>query len=143
MNMRAWSAALGGFLVACASDPVSPVALRATAVLRYRATTAIGMTLLVGRLDLTVHADSTVTGSWAIDWAPGADRSTRVGPQVGSGTFTGARCADSWCLNLNQYIDNNVFLTAKSVDSGLVGTWSWSTIAGTAAEGSFTARYDP
>jgi hypothetical protein len=141
MRMRGWCVALGVVGLACAGDPAAPAPLRSHAVLQYRAFNRFGMALVTGTLDLTVHEDSSLSGSWVLDWAPGADRSTPVGPQLGSGTFTGSRCADSWCLNLNQYSDNNVVLVAKSFDTGLQGTWSWSTIAGANGGGSFLAHY--
>lgn len=108
--------------------------------LRYQASTAQGVPLLAGSLTLVAHDDSTVTGSWVIRWAAGADTTTPVGPQVGSGTLSGRRYADgSLELNLNPlYADNNVLLSARPVAAGLAGDWTWSGIAGPLATGRFT-----
>lgn len=129
-----------GVLAACGGDSVAPLAGGA---LRYRAFSAQGVPLLVGSLTLEAHADSTVTGSWRIAWAAGADTTAPVGPQVGSGALSGRRDADgSLQLNLNPlYADNNVFLSARVTATGLSGVWSWSGFAGPLASGRFQAAF--
>jgi hypothetical protein len=111
-------------------------------VLHYNASLQ-GTPLLVGTLRLAVHADSTVTGTWQIDWVGGADTTAPVGPQVGHGTLSGRQIADgSVQLNLNPfYADNNVFLSATVTVAGLSGVWSWSGFAGPIANGRFQAAF--
>jgi hypothetical protein len=112
-------------------------------VLQYRASSLQGTELLAGTLRLAVHADSTVTGTWQIDWVAGADTTAPVGPQVGHGTLSGRQIADgSVQLNLNPfYADNNVFLSATVTVAGLSGEWSWSGFAGPIANGRFQAAF--
>src|SRR5512143_3149839 len=75
---------------ACSGDVVAPRASLSTdRALRYEAYTDQFRLLLVGSLELVVHEDSTVSGSWTIGWAPGVDPTTPVGPQVGSGALQG------------------------------------------------------
>lgn len=112
-------------------------------VLHYSASSLQGTQLLSGALRLAVHADSTVTGTWQIDWVAGADTTAPVGPQVGQGTLSGRQLADgSVQLNLNPfYADNNVFLSATVTVAGLSGDWSWSGFAGPIANGRFQAAF--
>lgn len=130
-------------LVACSTNGVDPRGSLKSAVLHYSAVSAQGVPLLAGSLRLAIHADSTATGTWAIDWVAGADTTARVGPQVGSGTFSGQLLADgSVQLNLNPlYADNNVFLNATVTADGFSGQWSWSGLPGTLSSGRFTATY--
>jgi len=127
----------GVLVAACGGDSVAPLQ---GGILRYRASSAQGAPLLVGSLTLEVHADSTVTGSWRIAWVAGADTTAAVGPQVGSGALSGRQYADgSLQLDLDPlYADNNVFLSATPVVTGLSGSWSWSGFAGPLAGGRFT-----
>lgn len=111
--------------------------------LRYTAFSLQGAPLVAGTLHLTVHGDSTVTGTWVIDWAAGADTTAQVGPQVGHGTLSGSALADGTVeLNLNPlYADNNVFLSAAVVAAGFSGVWSWSGFPGVLSRGRFSASY--
>jgi hypothetical protein len=108
--------------------------------LQYRATTVTGQLLLDGRLALTFPTDSTVGGSWQIQWSPGADTSSPVGPQVGDGTLAGTRHADTLVLELNPAsADNNVSLVGVAAGGGLQGRWTWSAFAGPRSSGRFAA----
>ena len=105
----------------------------------YAACDPQGSLLLLGRLTLAVAPDGQVSGTWQIDWAPGADRDTEVGPQVGSGELAGSADAGGLRLDLNPgWADHNVFLTATAGVSG--GGWEWSTFTGPTAGGPFTTR---
>lgn len=141
--MRTKHALLIGLIGGCSANGVAPRGPLKSAVLHYSAASAQGAPLLAGSLRLVVHDDSTVTGTWAIDWVAGADTTTPVGPQVGSGTFSGQLYGDgSVALNLNPlFADNNVFLNASATVAGLSGAWSWSGIAGPLASGRFSASY--
>jgi hypothetical protein len=139
------AALLIGIIGACSANGVAPPGSLKSAVLQYSAGSAQGAPLLAGSLRIVAHDDSTVTGTWAIDWVVGADTSAPVGPQVGSGTLSGRLSADgSIGLDLNPlFADNNVFLDGVVTTAGLAGTWSWSGIAGPIATGRFDAPYAP
>jgi len=112
--------------------------------LAYRASTAAGQPLVEGRLELVVTDDTIITGTWHIGWAPGADTTLQVGPQFGDGQLLGRRIGDRFAIGLNEvgpqaYNDNNVYLLATPTNAGWRGEWVWSTIAGPAASGPFSA----
>lgn len=134
-----WLVAAG---TACSDDLAGPGAL--SGHYAYAASDSSGNALLVGQLDLTFHIDSTITGSWSIDWAQEADQDTAVGPQIGEGTLTGVLVADRVVLDLNPNIaDDNVYLSGafvlESVTDGFAGQWHHSTLTGPVAAGFFTA----
>jgi hypothetical protein len=131
--------------LAC-SDATGPAELNG--IYEYRATDSSGTVLLIGQLDLTFHEDSTITGSWIIGWAPGADQTTEVGPQVGEGALLGLLSTDGTILDLNPNVaDNNVLLSGafdlETLPPGLVGEWTHSTLIGPVAAGLFTATNMP
>lgn len=145
MRTRILVFTLASLVAACSGDVSAPrLTLRASSTLHYDAFTDQLRPLLSGTLDLVVHEDSTITGSWTIAWVPGADTTTRVGDQVGSGALTGRLWSDTVVvLDLNPgYADNNVTLGGACTVNGLAGTWTWSGIAGPMTHGRFTARYD-
>ena len=110
----------------------------------YRASSSSGLPILEGRITFTVVGDSLVSGEWVIGWAPGADTTRPVGPQVGSGRLAGSRVDDGFAINLNPgWADNNVFLLARPANGGWQGEWSWSTIVGPVEHGTFTASDGP
>lgn len=107
---------------------------------RYVASTSDGQPLLQGRLVLAFAEDSTVTGSWTIEWAPGADHNTPVGPQVGTGTLRGTWTPETIWVDLNPgWADNNVGLVGELHQGQVIGEWGWATIAGTQSRGGFSA----
>ena len=119
-----------------------------TGVYAYQAMDSAGTLLLTGTLQLVVHDDSSVTGSWGIDWAPDADTDTEVGPQVGDGTLQGRLGAEELVLDLNPGVaDNNVFVAGTLVRGStapqLAGDWSHSTLVGAVAAGRFAATRLP
>lgn len=143
MRTRTSHVLLVALVVACSTNGVAPRGSLKSAMLRYNAASTQGVPLLAGSLSLAIHDDSTVTGTWVIDWVAGADTTARVGPQVGSGAFSGQQLADgSVQLNLNPlYADNNVFLNATVSRDGFSGEWSWSGFPGVLSAGRFTATY--
>jgi len=94
--------------------------------------------ILQGLLHFTVKEDSTVTGSWEIDWVPGANTSLQVGPQIGSGKLTG-HIMDSWLyLDINPgWADNNVILHGTWSEGEMDGAWQWVTFSGPTTYGRF------
>jgi hypothetical protein len=108
----------------------------------YRAFDDPGRLLLVGSVTLEMKADSSIAGTWEIRWAPGADTTAVVGPQVGTGTLAGRFGAEQTAIDLNPgWADNNVFLIAREAGDGeLAGRWQHSTFIGPVAEGRFEVR---
>lgn len=143
MRTRTSAALVIGVIGACSANGIAPRGSLKSAVLHYSAASAQGTPLLTGSLRLEAHDDSTVTGTWAIDWVAGADTTTPVGPQVGSGAFSGRLYGDgSLAVDLNPlYADNNVVLNAAVTTTGLSGQWTWSGFAGPLASGRFSAPY--
>ncbi len=129
-------------LAACAEGPsVEPAALNGG--YRYSAATTGGEPLLTGRLALAFPDDSTLSGTWVIQWAPGADTTLEVGPQVGSGDLVGTRRGDTLLIQLNPTnADDNVTLRAAPGPGGYHGEWQWITITGPRTGGSFAAVLD-
>lgn len=122
---------------------------------RYTATTDAGDPLLTGWLEVVqirdpVGEDDTtdaggaccdwvIEGSWTIDWAPGADRSVQVGPQIGAGRLRGAFVPDGIVLEFNpDYADNNTGVFGPWTEAGLDGRWEWNTITGPRSGGPAT-----
>jgi hypothetical protein len=144
--MRAsFLAALGLGLAACGTEASSPTPLPSakrsdSGSLYYVATTPSGEPLLTGQLNITILADSTIVGTWSIQWAPGADRTIEVGDQIGLGTLEGRQSDGRLSISLNPgYRDNNVDLLGIPDGKGFSGTWVWSTFAGPRTQGRFSA----
>jgi hypothetical protein len=109
----------------------------------YTAFSLTGAAILTGHLELTVHDDSVVTGSWSMDWLAGADTTLEVGPQIGSGTLAGRRSGELLLLDLNPaYADNNVGLRASPKAGGYEGEWGWDAFNGPRTSGAFVARQE-
>jgi hypothetical protein len=97
--------------------------------------------LLVGSVQVVVRDDSSLSGTWEIEWAPGADRSSAVGPQVGTGSVGGQYGSEHTLIDLNPgWADNNVFLVAYADGGDLTGAWYHSTLVGSVAGGRFELR---
>jgi hypothetical protein len=129
-------------LVACSGSAGEAPVSRATpaGTFLYTALGSGGKPLLQGEIELQVGDDSTLTGSWNIHWAPGADTTTTVGPQVGTGTLNGSFRDTLLVIQLNPNMaDNNVSLLAARGTAGYTGRWEYSTIAGPTAGGGFEA----
>jgi hypothetical protein len=139
----------------CGTSPLQPLAQRlagcpvgaagggqpASGRYAYGACDEQGRLALLGHLDLVIDATGAIAGTWEIEWAPGADRSTEVGPQVGSGELEGWLDGADATLHLNPgWADNNVRLTGTWHGGGGGGFWSYSTLTGPRSSGSFTAR---
>ena len=96
-----------------------------------------GQLVVVGSMTLAVTDSQTVSGTWALQCVvPGEN----VGPQTGSGTLLGSIRGARVTVNLNpQWVDNNVFLSGSFDKDRFSGTWMWSTLVGSTAEGKFEA----
>ena len=107
------------------------------------ATDASGVPVLEGRISLTMSDDSVLSGAWDIHWRTGADTTAQVGDQVGTGELLGRRFSDRLEFDLHPgNYDNNLLVTAWPTSDGFRGEWTWSTIAGPAAHGTFRALGD-
>jgi len=128
--------------VGCSDGVTGPDEL--SGVYAYQGTDSAGTALLIGTLQLAFSPDSSVTGSWAIDWAPDADTNAAVGPQVGEGTLQGRWGAEGLVLDLNPGVADDNVLLAGTLVRGIPapqfgGDWSHSTLVGPVAAGLFTA----
>lgn len=127
------------FGTACSDTPSQPESLEGR--LAYLASDTAGDPLLVGTLVLEVDSDSAIAGQWSIDWMQGADTTTVVGPQLGSGRLVGSVEGGRVFVDLTpDFADNNVFLVADLMDGWLVGSWFFSGFAGPVSSGPFVAR---
>ncbi len=106
----------------------------------YAAFDGDGARVLVGRLELNVKDDGSITGSWEIGWVEGANQQTPVGPQVGTGSLVGAVADGDLSLNLNpQNSDDNVGLQGALDGVRIAGGWEYVTFAGPTGSGAFRA----
>ena len=133
-------------LAACGDyDPSEPIDLDPDRTYSYTAFAEDGTRLLVGTIVLHPRYsresfEQEIEGSWTIRWAPGADTTAPVGPQVGSGALAGTATEDGIVLYLPQITtDNNVQLTGTVRNNAFRGEWAYSSIAGQVARGEFTA----
>lgn len=105
----------------------------------YQARGPDGAVLVVGVLQFAPATAPPYTGTWVFDWQQGADTTTVVGPQIGSGSFTATVKGARLVVQLNpQNADNNVGLVGCYTQSLITGNWSFSTITGERARGAFT-----
>jgi hypothetical protein len=99
-----------------------------------------GRQLLAGLIRLDIE-DSLITGSWDIDWAPDADTTVAVGPQLGSGTLIGIKRNEQVTISLNPgVIGNNVTLEGSIYRYCLTGQWSWTRLGPPEAAGAFAGH---
>ena len=141
--LLATATALGGACSGKLTPPTSPGDVAARDLggsYRYLAFDSAGTLLLEGQLVLAPLDISTLTGTWVIQWAPGADTTQPVGPQVGSGLVHGVPAGDRRHLSLTPGLaDNNVDLLAGVQEGDLAGVWAHSIITGPHSGGSFQA----
>ena len=106
----------------------------------YTSRDSAGQLLVAGTLTFTSFDSTRVGGSWSFR---AIGNSTKMGPQVGNGTFAGLFHGAVLLLNLNpQYVDNNVYLSGTFASGGVfAGAWSWSSFIGPTGGGTF--RADP
>lgn len=121
-------------IVGCNDDESSP------ATGSYRYTAFLNSTLVVeGTIQIDSLSAQNVSGSWDLH-AVGEERND-IGPQVGTGTFTGSLDAGALNINLNpQMADNNVTLHGVFSGNTIRGEWSFSGFAGVINQGSFMAQ---
>ena len=91
----------------------------------------------------TIQIDSlntqNVSGHW--DFHAVGDERNDIGPQIGSGDFTGSFDGAAISINLNpQMADNNVILIGTFSGNAIRGEWSFSGFAGVINHGPFMAQ---
>ncbi|MCI0614497.1 hypothetical protein L0244_16035 [bacterium] len=91
----------------------------------------------------TIQIDSlntqNVSGQW--DFHAVGDERNDVGPQIGSGNFTGSFDGAAVTINLNpEMADNNVTLHGTFTGDTIRGEWSFSGFAGVINHGPFMAQ---
>lgn len=133
-------------LAACGDyDRSEPIDLDPERTYTYTAFAEDGTRLLVGTMVLhprytRADFEQEIEGHWTIGWAPGADTTSLVGPQVGSGSLAGTATEDGITLFLPQFTtDNSVQLSGVVRDNQFRGEWAYTSIAGPVARGEFTA----
>ena len=147
-RLSALTAILAFALAACGSYEVSePIDLDPDRTYTYNAYGEDGRRLLTGTIVLHPRTarpasfEQEFEGEWNIRWAPGADTTVMVGPQVGSGWLSGVATEDGITIQLPQItVDNGVVLTGTVRNNAFRGEWSVITIAGPMAGGEFTAN---
>ena len=99
-----------------------------------------GSPILSGTLTITGVDSSQFVGVWEIHWAPGADTSIVVGPQVGSGSLTGEIVDGRAYLTLTRG-DSSGAVTLNGIpdDLGWHGRWGYVRPSGLRTGGSFVA----
>jgi hypothetical protein len=134
-------------IAACGDyDRSEPIDLEGERTYTYTAFAEDGIRLLVGTIVLhprysRLDFEQEIEGSWTIGWAPGADTTSLVGPQVGSGVLAGVATEEGITLYLPQITtDSSVQLSGTVRNNEFRGEWSYTTIAGPVARGEFTAN---
>ena len=143
-------AALALMVAACDSTSPTPNRLifpNGKRDFAYTAYSATGEPILNGTLHLEYAMTPLATlppqalgGTWSIHWAPGADTTLRVGPQVGSGTMDGVDDSSGVRLSfIPNLVDEGVGLDGHAYGRNFSGTWNYFTITGPTGHGRFTA----
>ena len=139
--------ALTLLVAACdGTAPTGPLNLVPGGNYTYTAYSAAGDPVLTGTMHLEYGAlpalaepPRGLAGTWSIDWAKGADRSTIVGPQIGSGQIDGQTDETGVKLSfLPNRVDNDVSLTGVARGPEVSGTWTYTTLVGPSQHGRFT-----
>ena len=121
--------ALGGWL---GCDHLQAGLERFSGTFRYMASDAVGRPAFGGSLFLTVHADSSVTGTY--------DASNYRSRAPGDSPVVGRVHGDSLSLWLDPNPDGGILVESRATDGGFTGSWSANTIAGPQPGGGFFAQ---
>lgn len=123
------------FLIAGCSDDESTASTG-----QYRYTAYLNSTLVVeGTIQIDSLSPQNVTGRW--DFHAVGEPPNNIGPQIGTGNFTGSFDGSALTINLNpQMADNNVTLTGTFNANTFRGEWSFSGFAGVISHGTFMAQ---
>lgn len=123
------------FIISC-SDPLTTETINGE--YNYTGFDSIGVKISQGTLTINISDSTKITGDWAI--LPIGNDIER-GPQIGDGRLEGTIKNDSIFINLNpNVIDNNIQLIGLFVNGKISGKWTWSTFAGIANRGFFSAE---
>jgi hypothetical protein len=124
---------LSGVLLATCSNDFFP-----ERGFQYTAYDSAGVKIVKGWFTLIRQDSTTFKGTWNFRKI---GEPQDIGPQVGEGMLTGhVHDGDRIIIELNpEMVDNNVTLDGSYSRNDIVGTWSWSTIAGLTNQGTFRA----
>jgi hypothetical protein len=96
-----------------------------------------GMQIVRGQMSFVFGESGRVTGRW--NFRALVD-TTRIGPQHGSGLFTGSLNNGVLTINLNPRVaDNNVVLSGRFDRASYAGRWQWIGFPGVINGGTFRA----
>jgi hypothetical protein len=123
------------FLIAGCSDDESTASTGS-----YRYSGYLDSTLVVeGTIQIDSLSTQNVTGRW--DFHAVGEPRNDIGPQIGTGNFTGSFDGSALTINLNpEMADNNVTLTGIFNANTIRGEWSFSGFAGVISHGTFMAQ---
>jgi hypothetical protein len=132
--------AVGGACVAAACENLPSDLASFQGNFAYTAWDSTGHLIAEGTMLLDVNEDSTVEGQWRFTAAGDADTTIYRWHHLGSGALAGSVGVNGVWLNLDPlYADANLFLTGHAADGAVAGDWSYSTIIGSVARGTFRA----
>ena len=127
------------FVFSCEKDK-SIIESGPTGSYSYTSFDTLGTVLVTGWFKFEFIDTLQIEGSWHLERFGIQDN---IGPQVGNGELAGTVNNSSISINLNpQIADNNVFLDGTIKNNNIEGKWYWSTFAGAANWGIFTATKD-
>jgi len=106
----------------------------------YKGYDSTGTQIISGWIELTPQINDTLGGSWKFE---SVGSPSRIGPQTGTGTYSGFQDGYEITLDLNpELVDNNVTLTGIVAGSLWSGTWEYSGFSGVINHGTFSATGD-
>ena len=104
----------------------------------YNAYDSTGIHIVTGWFSITEHDSSAISGEWEFI---GVGNPENIGPQTGSGIFTGYQEEDWIRMELNpDMVDNNVNLHGTFTGTVINGEWQFTGFPGLINEGSFYAE---
>jgi hypothetical protein len=123
------------FLIAGCSDDESTASTGS-----YRYSGYLDSTLVVeGTIQIDSLSTQNVSGRW--DFHAVGEQRNDIGPQIGTGNFTGSFDGKALTVNLNpEMADNNVTLSGIFNANTIRGEWSFSGFAGVISHGTFMAQ---
>jgi len=105
---------------------------------QYKGFDKAGKAVVEGQLSIKSIDETGVKGEWSLRAIGNPEK---IGPQTGTGTFSGQIKNDAMSINMNPNMaDNNVNLSGKIEGGQIRGTWSYSGFAGEINRGTFEAK---
>ncbi|RMF07759.1 MAG: hypothetical protein D6762_06960 [Candidatus Neomarinimicrobiota bacterium] len=103
----------------------------------YTGYDSTGARVVTGWIELTPSPGDTLAGAWELEPVGSAEH---LGPQIGSGSYTGHQEGMTVDINLNpDRIDDNVILRGNIVGDAMKGTWEYIGFVGRINHGTFRA----